>query len=105
MNVCRAIRNFRLDTDEATGYMSAIEDPIDCVTSEDSGNLLLDRQKNQRRLQEAGPNHGWSCRFGDRNRARSARLKVVRYRSGKTHGRRAEGKSTRDKDENGWLHD
>jgi hypothetical protein len=62
--------------------MSAIEDRIDRVASEDGGNLLLDKQKNQSRLQEAGPNHRWSRRFGDRNRARSARLKVVRYTTG-----------------------
>ncbi len=47
----------------------------------------------------------WRRRFGDRDRARSARLKVVRSRGGEARGGRAEGKSTRDKDENGWLHD
>jgi hypothetical protein len=102
VNISRAIRNLRLDADEATGHMSAIEDPIDRVTSEDGGNLLLDWEQDERRLQEAGPNHSGGCRFGDRDRARSARLKVMRFRGG--DGGRAEGKSTGDEDENRWLH-
>jgi hypothetical protein len=59
MNVCRAIRNFRLDADEATGHMSAIETKS-TIASENGGNLLLDWEQigvdcNRRPIQVASP--------------------------------------------------
>ncbi len=77
-----AVRDFRLDADEAAGDMAAIEDPIHGVAGEDSCDLLLGRKQNQRRLQQAGANHRRRVRLGDGDGARSVRLKVMRFGGG-----------------------
>ncbi len=77
MHVRRRIRRPGLDADEAAGDVAAVEDPIHGVAAEDVGDFLLGRQQDERRLQQAGTDHGRSGRFGHRDRTRSIRLKVV----------------------------
>ena len=72
-----AFADLRLDADEAAGDVAAVEYPIHRVAGEDVGDLLLGRQQDERRLQQAGTDHGRSVRFGHRDRARSVGQKVV----------------------------
>ena len=44
--------------------MAAVEDPIHRVAAEDSGDLLLGRKQDERRLQETGANHRRRVRLG-----------------------------------------
>jgi len=54
VNVRSCIRCFGLHADEARSDVTAVEDPVHRVASEDIGDLLFDRQNNERRLQETG---------------------------------------------------
>ena len=74
MNVCRSIRHFGLDADEAAGHMASVKDPIHGVASEDVGNLLLSGKDDERRLQQAGADHGRRVRLGHGDGARRIRL-------------------------------
>ena len=106
MNVGRAVRDLRLDADEAAGNMAAIEDPIHGVTGKDIRNLLLGGKQDQRRLQQTGADHRRRVRLGHGDGARRIRLKVLRLVAcmAGVRGMGSEGKPDGDDDGDGWFH-
>ena len=89
MHVRGAVRQLRLDADEARGNVSTIEHPIDGISSEDIGNPLLIGKQNQGRLQKCGADHRRRVRLGHGDGTRCVRLEMLCF--GRAGGRGSGG--------------
>ena len=95
VNVGRAVREFRLDADEATGNVAAVEDPVHRISGKYVGDFLFRGKLNQSRLQERRPDHRGSRALGYHDGARRIRLQAFRGRLRMSGGRSGEGKANR----------
>src|SRR5260370_10093867 len=83
--------------------MTTIENPIHCLSCEDVGALLLGRENDKRRLQQAGADHRGGVRLGHGDGTWRVGLERMRI-LGSEARERGQRESAVDDKGNKWIH-